>query len=127
MADLKAPVLVVDDHEPVVGILTALLTRLGFTSVEGCTDAGAACARLEDTDFGLIISDWNMAPTSGYDLLVRLRARENKRRTPFVVVTADASTETVVAAKRAGADNFIVKPFNAETLKAQLVSVIGEF
>ena len=127
MADLKAPVLVVDDHEGVVGILKALLTRLGFESVDGCTDGVSALAKLEEAEYGLVISDWHMAPTSGYDLLVRLRAKENRKRTPFVVVTADASTESVVAARRAGADNYLVKPFDAETLKTQLAAVLGEF
>ncbi|CAN5318651.1 response regulator [soil metagenome] len=127
MADLKAPVLVVDDHEGTVGILKGLLTRLGFETVEGCTSASSAWDRLEGTEYGLVISDWHMTPMSGHDLLVRLRAKESKRRTPFVVVTADASTDSVVTARRAGADNYMVKPFSAETLKAQLVTVIGDF
>ncbi len=127
MADLKAPVLLVDDHEGTVSILKVLLGRLGFESVEGCADGASAWSRLEDSEYSLVISDWHMAPMSGHDLLVKLRTKETKRRTPFVVITADSSTDSVVAAKRAGADNYMVKPFDAETLKAQLVAVIGDF
>lgn len=74
-----------------------------------------------------MISDWNMEPMTGYELLKKVRADEQVKNTPFIMVTAESKTENVVAAKRAGVNNYIVKPFNAGTLKAKMAAVLGDF
>jgi two-component system chemotaxis response regulator CheY len=68
-----------------------------------------------------------MEPMTGYELLQQVRASEKLKATPFIMVTAESKTENVIAAKKAGVNNYIVKPFNAETLKGKLKSVLGEF
>ena len=123
--NLAAPVLVVDDHPAMVGILTALLTRLGFTAVEGFGDALSAWKRLQNGPCALVVCDWNMAPTSGHDLLKQVRGRDGAR-TPFILVSGESSADRVIEARRAGADNFLVKPFDAATLKIRLTEVLGE-
>lgn len=123
--NLAAPVLVIDDHPGTVGILKALLTRLGFTAVEGFGDAFSAWKRLQAGPCALVVCDWNMAPTSGCDLLQKVRARAGDR-TPFILISGESSAERVIEARRSGADNFLVKPFNAATLKARLTEVLGE-
>ena len=80
-----------------------------------------------DQKFGLVISDWNMEPMTGYELLREVRADDGLKATPFIMVTAESKTENVVAAKRAGVNNYIVKPFNAATLKSKIAAVIGDF
>ena len=80
--------------------------------------------------YGLVISDWNMEPMSGFDLLKKVRStsgNDNITKVPFIMVTAESKTENVIAAKQAGVNNYIVKPFNAETLKTKISSVIGDF
>ena len=75
-----------------------------------------------------MISDWNMEPMTGLELLKQVRASEAAfKNVPFIMVTAESKTENVVAAKQAGVNNYIVKPFNAETLKTKIASVLGEF
>jgi two-component system chemotaxis response regulator CheY len=74
--------------------------------------------------FGLVISDWNMEPMSGLELLKLVRADNALKATPFIMVTAESKTENVIAAKAAGVSNYIVKPFNAETLKTKIASVL---
>jgi two-component system, chemotaxis family, chemotaxis protein CheY len=69
------------------------------------------------------ISDWNMEPMSGFELLQKVRAEDALKTLPFIMVTAESKTENVVAAKQAGVSNYIVKPFNAETLKQKIESV----
>ena len=76
--------------------------------------------------YGLVISDWNMEPMTGYDLLCRVRANPQIETTPFIMVTAESKTENVIAAKKAGVNNYIVKPFNAQTLKAKIEAVFAE-
>ena len=73
-----------------------------------------------------MISDWNMEPMSGYDLLKEVRADPKLGKTPFIMITAESKTENVIAAKRAGVSNYIVKPFNAETLQSKIAAVFAE-
>ena len=100
---------------------------LGFTNVDEAVDGSSALTKMRDKGYGLVISDWNMEPMTGLQLLREVRADASLKETPFVMITAESKTENVVAAKQAGVDNYIVKPFNAETLKKKLVSVIGDF
>ena len=125
--DPSMPVLVVDDYKTMVRIIQNLLKSLGFTNVHGAVTTDEALAKIAEHDYGLIISDWNMEPMSGYDLLVKLRGEEATKATPFIMVTAESKTENVVAAKRAGVNNYVVKPFNAQTLKQKMVAVLGDF
>jgi two-component system chemotaxis response regulator CheY len=78
---------------------------------------------MRDKAYGLVISDWNMEPMSGFELLQRVREEEKLAETPFIIVTAESKTENVIAAKKAGVSNYIVKPFNAQTLKTKIESV----
>ncbi len=125
--DPSMPVLVVDDYKTMVRIIQNLLKSLGFTNVHGAVTGEEAVAKIAEHDYGLIISDWNMEPMSGYDLLVKIREDEATKATPFIMVTAESKSEKVVAAKRAGVNNYIVKPFNAQTLKQKMVAVLGDF
>jgi two-component system chemotaxis response regulator CheY len=125
--DLSMPVLVVDDYQTMIRIIRNLLNQLGFKNIEEAKDGRQALEKLNSGRYGLVISDWNMEPMTGYELLQQVRASEKLKATPFIMVTAESKTENVIAAKKAGVNNYIVKPFNAETLKGKLKSVLGEF
>ena len=125
--DLSMPVLVEDDYQTMIRIIRNLLNQLGFKNIEEAKDGKQALEKLNGGKFGLVISDWNMEPMTGYELLQQVRASEKLKATPFIMVTAESKTENVIAAKKAGVNNYIVKPFNAETLKGKLKSVLGEF
>jgi two-component system chemotaxis response regulator CheY len=118
-------VMIVDDYNTMLRILRNLLRQLDFNNVEEATDGEQALAILKRNPADLIISDWNMAPMTGLELLRQVRADAQLRRTPFIMVTAESKTENVIAAKQAGVSNYIVKPFNAETLRAKIGSVFG--
>lgn len=126
---LEKPVLVVDDYKTMTRILQQLLRAIGFVDLHAAASGEEALkkARENETRFGLIVSDWNMEPMSGLDLLNAIRADEALKTTPFIMVTAESKTERVTAAKAAGVDNYIVKPFNAQTLKQKIAAVLGEF
>ena len=121
--DLSMPILVVDDYKTMVRIIRNLLTQLGFGDIDDAADGTEALAKLKERKYGLVISDWNMQPMTGYDLLKSVRADEGLQNIPFIMVTAEAKTENVIAAKKAGVSNYIVKPFNAQTLKGKIDSV----
>lgn len=126
--DLTKPVLVVDDYVTMLRILRNFLRQLNFTNIHEAADGSQALAELRSgPEFGLIVSDWNMEPMTGIELLREVRADEKLKHIPFVMVTAESKTENVIVAKKAGVSNYIVKPFNAETLKGKLISVLGEF
>src|SRR5260370_1128745 len=85
----------------------------------------AAAHKMSDKRYGLGISDWNMEPMTGYDLLKEIRGDPHLAGTPFIMVTAESKTGHVIAAKKAGVDNYIVKPFNAQTLKSKIETVFA--
>ncbi|HEM46908.1 MAG TPA: response regulator [Alphaproteobacteria bacterium] len=125
--DFNMPILIVDDYKTMLKIIRNLLKQLGFTNVEEALDGSEALGKLRDGEFDLVISDWNMEPMTGLQLLKEVRADERLRAVPFIIITAESKIENVVAAKEAGVSNYIVKPFNAATLKAKLTSVLGPF
>ena len=125
--DKNVPVLIVDDYKTMLRIIRNLLKQLGFDNVDEATDGSAALQKLRDRSFGLVISDWNMEPMTGLQLLKEVRADTNLRDLPFIMITAESKSENVIAAKEAGVSNYIVKPFNAATLKGKLASVLGSF
>ena len=120
-------VLIVDDYKTMLRIIRNLLKQLGFNEVDEATDGAAALEKLRAKSYGLVISDWNMEPMTGYELLKEVRADQQLKTVPFIMVTAESKTENVVAAKKAGVDNYIVKPFNAATLKSKMQAVLGDF
>lgn len=124
--DPSLPILIVDDYKTMLRIIRNLLKQIAFTNVDEASDGSDALAKLRDKAYGLVISDWNMQPMTGLDLLRQVRADPALRQLPFIMITAESKTENVIAAKEAGVDNYIVKPFNAETLKAKIASVLAK-
>jgi two-component system chemotaxis response regulator CheY len=125
--DMSMQILIVDDYKTMLRIVRNLLNQLGFNNVDEATDGSTALQKLRERNFGLVISDWNMEPMTGLQLLKEVRADMKLKAMPFIMVTAESKTENVVAAKEAGVNNYIVKPFNAATLKQKIASVIGDF
>lgn len=125
--DLNMQVLIVDDYKTMLRIIRNLLKQLGFNNVDEATDGAQALEKMRGKKFGLVISDWNMEPMTGYELLKEVRADAHMKDTPFIMVTAESKTDNVIAAKKAGVNNYIVKPFNAATLKTKISAVLGDF
>ncbi len=125
--DKKMQILVVDDYQTMLRILTNLLKQLGFTNVDQAQDGGEALSKLNNSKIDFVISDWNMEPMTGIELLREVRSSDKLKHIPFIMITAESKTENVIAAKEAGVSNYIVKPFNAETLKGKMESVLGAF
>ncbi|WP_022727322.1 response regulator [Fodinicurvata sediminis] len=125
--DMDMQILIVDDYKTMLRIIRNLLKQLGFNNVDEATDGAQALQKLRDKPYQLVISDWNMEPMSGLQLLKEVRADTKLKDLPFVMITAESKSENVVAAKQAGVTNYIVKPFNAATLKNKLQAVLGAF
>jgi len=125
--DKNMPILIVDDYKTMIRIIRNLLKQVGFTNVDEAIDGSSALTKLRDRDFGLVISDWNMEPMSGLQLLKEVRADVKLEELPFIMITAESKSENVIAAEAAGVSNYIVKPFNAAILKGTLAAVLGNF
>ena len=121
--DTSIPILVVDDYNTMIRIIRNLLRQLGFNDVDDAPDGSIALCKMHIKRYSLVISDWNMEPMTGYELLKQVRSDPSLAQTPFIMVTAESKTENVVAAKQAGVNNYIVKPFNAATLKTKMEAV----
>jgi len=122
--DTNIPVLIVDDYKTMLRIIRNLLKQIGFEDVDEAYDGTDALKKVAAKKYGLIISDWNMQPMNGFEFLKSVRSMPEHKDIPFIMVTAESKTENVLAAKNAGVDNYIVKPFNAETLRSKVQSVL---
>lgn len=125
--DKNMRILVIDDFQTMRRIIINLLRQLGFTNMTEADDGSTAWEKLQVEHVDLIVSDWNMPKMTGMDLLRKVRSSDKYKTTPFIMVTAEGKRENVIAAVQAGVSNYIVKPFNAATLKEKLSKVIGDF
>lgn len=123
------PILIVDDYKTMLRIVRGLLNQLGFMNIDEATDGTMAWDMVQKKQYGLVVSDWNMEPMSGFEFLKLIRSSTNPaiKPLPFIMVTAESKTENIIAAKQAGVSNYIVKPFNGATLKQKLEAVFGPF
>lgn len=122
--DFSQPVLVVDDYPTVARIIGVLLRQAGFADVDEATDGEQAIAKLKEKKYGLVISDWHMAPMGGLEFLEKVKADEALKDVAFVMVSAEEAPENVAKAKTAGAAAYVVKPFDAQTLKGRIESAL---
>jgi two-component system chemotaxis response regulator CheY len=116
-------ILVVDDFSTMRRILKNLLKDLGFTNVQEADDGTTALPMLVQGDFDFVVTDWNMPGMQGIDLLRAIRADNNLKHLPVLMVTAEAKKEQIVAAAQAGVNGYVVKPFTAATLKEKLEKI----
>ncbi|MFO1114968.1 MAG: response regulator [Beijerinckiaceae bacterium] len=124
-ADSSMPILVVDDYQTMVRIICNLLKQIGYENVDQASNGAQALEMIKAKPYGLVISDWNMQPMTGFELLQKLRHDPAHADTPFIMVTAESKTDNVIAARKAGVSSYIVKPFNAATLKAKIDAVFA--
>ena len=120
VADSSLPILVVDDYQMMRKILRNLLAQIGYENVDEAANGEEALEKARSTTYGLIISDWNMAPMNGLDLLLRIRALPGYSDTPFMMVSAESKTDNLIAARKAGVTAYLMKPFTGASLKAKL-------
>jgi two-component system, chemotaxis family, chemotaxis protein CheY len=125
IVDPALPILVVDDYQTMVRIIRNLLKQIGLENVDDASNGEEALAKIRSKEYGLIISDWNMEPMTGFQLLQKVREDQSSCSIPFIMVTAESKTDNVIAARNAGVSHYIVKPFNAATLKAKIDAVFA--
>lgn len=127
--DFNMQILVVDDFKTMRRIVSNLLIQIGFKNIDEAEDGTSALMKMSEKKYNMIISDWNMEPMSGFDLLQQIRGSDKPdvKTIPFIMVTAESKPENIIKAKQAGVNNYIVKPFNAETLKSKMMGVLGPF
>jgi two-component system chemotaxis response regulator CheY len=121
--DPNTPILVVDDYKTMVKIVRHLLGQLGYKNVDDASNGAEAFDKMQTKQYGLVISDWNMEPVTGYELLKRMRASDAHEDIPFIMVTAESKPENITAARRAGVNNYLIKPFNQQSLKSKIDQV----
>lgn len=120
MLDLNIKVLVVDDFSTMRRIVKNILKQLGFSNIDEAEDGNGALTKLRQEKYGLVVTDWNMPNMTGLELLKAIRAEGDLKDLPVLMVTAEAKKENVVEAIQAGVNNYIVKPFTADTLREKL-------
>ncbi len=124
-------ILVIDDMATMRKIIKNMLGQIGFTNITEADDGATGLPMIEDaakTDepYEFIVSDWNMPQMTGLDLLKHLRATDEFKALPFLMITAEAEQGNVVIAVKAGVSNFIVKPFSAQVLKEKIDKIFNK-
>lgn len=122
---MEIPVLIVDDYPEMLRLLRRVLQALGFTRIDQATNGSAALAKLRESAFCLVISDLNMEPMSGLELLREVRSDSKLQSLPFIMLTAANESEKVIAAKEGGVTDYIVKPFTTDTVQRKLAVLFG--
>jgi two-component system chemotaxis response regulator CheY len=117
---LSKPVLVVDDSQTTVRVVRSLLARIGFKDIDDAPNGMAALTKMIEKPYGIVIADWNMEPMSGYELLKQVRRDPRLAATRYILMTAELNASNVIAAKKAGASNYILKPFSDEVLRSKI-------
>ncbi len=125
LTDKSIKILIVDDYKTMLRIIRNVLRQIGLVNVDEANDGAEALSMLKQADYGLVISDWNMQPVTGLELLQQVRADARLAKLPFIMVTAESKVENIVVAKQAGVSNYVVKPFSAETLRAKIDTVFA--
>ncbi|MBF0334770.1 MAG: response regulator [Alphaproteobacteria bacterium] len=119
-------VLIVDDQASIRGITRYILQQIGISQVTDAIHGVDALEALRVRPFDLVVSDWNMDVMDGLVLLKTIRADEKLKKTPFIMVTGQADKSLVMTAAKAGVNNYVIKPFNAATLKTKIEQVLGK-
>ena len=126
MPDLDIKIIIVDDFATMRRIVKNILKQIGFNNIEEADDGATALPLIKTQNFDLIVSDWNMPQMSGLELLKAVRADDQLKDTPFLMVTAEAQKENIIEAVKAKVSNYIIKPFTAETLAEKINKIFGE-
>lgn len=125
MAADEFPILVVDDHRTMLAIIARQLRDIGYLDVDTVGDPVTALTMMRRRRYRLILSDWNMTPMDGLAFFRAVRVDPDYAKIPFILVTAESRREAVAEAGRLGVDGFILKPFDAATLKTRLAGILG--
>ena len=118
--DKNINILVVDDFSTMIRIVTNLLKELGFTNIDDANDGSKAWPMIQTGKYDFIVSDWNMPEMTGIELLKKVRADQNLKDMPFMLITAEQKRSQILDAAQAGVDGYIVKPFTAAILKEKI-------
>ncbi len=124
MNEKNIKVLVVDDFATMRKVVRNLLKQVGYEDIVEAEDGVMALKALKSQKIDVIVSDWNMPNMTGLELLKAVRADADLSKTPFLMVTAEALQDNVVAAVKAGVNNYIVKPFTAEVLNEKIKKIM---
>ncbi|MEB3701745.1 Chemotaxis protein CheY [Candidatus Bealeia paramacronuclearis] len=125
--DKNMPILIVDDFKMMRRVVRNLLTQLGFANLDEAADGGEALQKIKAKSYRLVVSDWNMEPMSGIELLEKVKSSPDTKNIDFIMLTAEGKTDNIIKAKQLGVNSYIVKPFTAKVLKEKLVALIGPF
>ncbi len=124
IVDTSINILLVDDYKTILRIVRNLLKQIDFCNVDEAYDGSEALSKLRAGAYSLVMSDWNMEPMTGLELLKHIRHDAKLKALPFIMLTAESKIDNVVSAMREGVSDYIVKPFSAETLRDKIEKVL---
>ena len=125
LPDRNIKILVVDDAPMIRRILKNLLKEMGFSHIDEAEDGMVALQKLRSQKYDFVITDWNMPNLTGIELVQEIRKDQNLKHIPIMMVTAEAKKENIILALKSGVNNYIVKPFTPENVKAKIEAIFS--
>jgi two-component system chemotaxis response regulator CheY len=116
--------LIVDDSSTMRRIIINTLNKLGHKECHEAANGREGVERLAAAQFDMVITDWNMPEMNGVDFVRAVRANEATRELPVLMVTTNAGEDDIVEALRAGANNYVVKPFTPDTIREKILAAL---
>lgn len=116
-------ILIVDDMSTMRRVIKSILGQLGYTNLEEAENGKEALSKLSSEQYDFVMTDWNMPEMDGLELVKAIRQDPKLKDLPVLMVTAEAKKENVLEALKSGVNNYIVKPFTAETLKEKIEKI----
>ena len=119
-------ILIVDDSSTMRRIIGNVVMQWGVAkdNFDEGEDGVKAWKLLSESHYDVILTDWNMPNMNGLELVKKVRSEGTHQKTPIIMITTEGGKGEVITALKAGVNNYIVKPFNAEVLKEKLDGVL---
>lgn len=121
-------ILIVDDSQMIRELLHKALTTLGLSGIDSAENGLEAFEKLKQqhksiNPYDLIFCDWNMPEMSGIELLAMVKALDDYKHIPFVMITAEAESEKIIKSLKLGAAGYIIKPFTLDSLAKTIKNI----
>lgn len=116
--------LVVNSSATMRRTLVNILNSLGFGDIVEAEDGQDALSRLQSERFDIIVTEWNMPNMNGLDLTKAIRANENWKNMPIIMISERSSKEDVLEAIQAKVDGYILKPFSPQVLHEKIIAIL---
>ena len=117
-------IITVDDSSTMRRIIKNTLQKLGFETILEAGNGLEALEVMSKNTVDMVVTDWNMPEMDGLTFVKAVRAKDEYKDLPILMITTEAAKEDILTALRSGVNNYVVKPFTPETLQEKVFKLL---